>query len=132
MCYDFDMEITTSIKKIEVGKFYLIHDGSKTGHPGIVVWKDDLCNLYLIIKFGSTNNIDNVPLKHPISTNVNKSYVYKRPLLCKRRDIGKELIVDMAINEEDITFVMSIQFNNFACSSSINRKDKRHFNRLKK
>ena len=26
----------TSTKNIEIGKFYLIHDGSKTGHPGYV------------------------------------------------------------------------------------------------
>ena len=29
------------IKVIEVGIFYFIHDGSKTGHPGLIVWKDD-------------------------------------------------------------------------------------------
>ena len=37
-------------KTIEVGKFYLIHDGSKTGHPGLVVWKDDIANRYLVIR----------------------------------------------------------------------------------
>ena len=35
-----------SIKQIDVGKFYLIHDGSRTGHPGFVVWKDDEANRY--------------------------------------------------------------------------------------
>lgn len=50
----------TTIKNIEIGKFYLIHDGSKTGHPGFVVWKDDSANLYLLIKFGSAQNKDNM------------------------------------------------------------------------
>lgn len=27
-------------KNIEIGKFYFIHVGSKTGHLGFVVWKD--------------------------------------------------------------------------------------------
>ena len=34
------------IKNIEVGKFYLIHDGSKTGHPGLVVWESKEKNIY--------------------------------------------------------------------------------------
>ena len=32
---------STNTKNIEVGKFYLIFDGSRTGHPGFVIWKDD-------------------------------------------------------------------------------------------
>lgn len=28
---------STITKKIEVGKFYFIHDGSETGHPGFVI-----------------------------------------------------------------------------------------------
>ena len=37
------------IKNIEVGKFYLVYDGSKTGHPGFIIWKDDLKNRYLVV-----------------------------------------------------------------------------------
>ena len=33
------MENKVLSKIIEIGKFYLIHDGSKTGHPGLVIWK---------------------------------------------------------------------------------------------
>ena len=36
----------SSIKNIEVGKFYLIHDGSDTGQPGLIVQKDDANNRY--------------------------------------------------------------------------------------
>ena len=42
-----------TIKLIEVGKFYFVHDGSKTGHPGFVVWKDDLANRYLVVRTDS-------------------------------------------------------------------------------
>ena len=46
-------ENENKIKQIEVGKFYFIHDGSKTGHPGFVVWKDDEANRYLVIRTDS-------------------------------------------------------------------------------
>ena len=36
-------------KVIEVGKFYLIHDESMTGHPGFVFKKNDTENRYLVI-----------------------------------------------------------------------------------
>ena len=46
-------------KKIELGKFYFIHDGSKTGHPGLVIWKDDENNRYLVVRFDSDKyNVD--------------------------------------------------------------------------
>ena len=48
------MDKNQTIKNIEVGKFYLIHDGSRTGHPGLVVWKDDEKNTddpgYLLLR----------------------------------------------------------------------------------
>ena len=91
------MENKVLSKTIEIGKFYLIHDGSKTGHPGFVVWKDDEANRYLLVKFDSDKPGD-VPkikrgirhiikLKHPISNDVVNSYVKSRPILCKRKDI---------------------------------------------
>lgn len=49
-------------KNIEIGKFYFIHDGSKTGHPGFVVWKDDKKNRYLVIRFDS-DKFGDVPKK---------------------------------------------------------------------
>ena len=41
------------IKNIEIGKFYFIHDGSKTGHPGLIISKDDNANRYLVVRFDS-------------------------------------------------------------------------------
>ena len=38
---------TNNTRTIEVGKFYLMFDGSRTGHPGYVLWKDDSKNRYL-------------------------------------------------------------------------------------
>ena len=99
----FDMENKTRIKLIEVGKFYFIHDDSKTGHPGFVVWKDDTANRYLVARFDSDKEGD-IPktergirhitkLKHATDSNVVNSYVRNRPMLCKRKDFG---IIDLS------------------------------------
>ena len=65
----------TPIKVIEVGKFYLIHDGSYPGHPGLIVWKEDHANLYLAIKFGTTKNKENTEFKYCIGQNSKKATI---------------------------------------------------------
>ena len=116
-----------SIKNIEIGKYYLIHDGSEKGHPGLVIWKDDDANLYFLIKFGSTGNDSNILLPHKLSKDVENNYVYKRPFLAKRKDIGKEWAFDYDINDEDKTLLNDIVNNNPTYSTNINRKNKRYF-----
>ena len=108
------MENNVSTKRIEVGKFYFIHDGSKTGHPGYVVWKDDEANRYLVVitesdKSGnaSKREMDKrhlTDLDHLTDDQVVKSYIKKRLMLCKRRDIGKELI-RMKFHSDDLSKV---------------------------
>ena len=104
-------DIEKEIKVIEVGMFYYIHDGSKSGHPGLVVWKDDEANRYLVIRFDSDKfdveltkeqrGIKNITkLKNPTSNEVMNSYVHNRPMLCKRKDIGSVLI-GLSIFQED-------------------------------
>ena len=44
---------TTSKYELRLWSFYFIHDGSKSGYPGILVWKDDEKNKYLFVKFDS-------------------------------------------------------------------------------
>ena len=119
-------------KKVEKDHFYLIHDGSRTGHPGLIFWKNDEANLYLAIKFGTTDNQNNIQLKHPISKTISKSYVYKKPLLLKRKDIGKELLNDIRINIEDFKTVEQIKNIFPSLSKSVNRKSKRLFKYLSK
>ena len=116
-----------TIKNIEVGKFYIIHDGSDGGHPGLVIWKDDLNNLYLLIKFGTTQNDKNTPIEHPLSKNVSKHYVYKRAVLAKRKDVGREWMFDYEINDEDKSIVENVTIEQPVFSKSINRKDKRFY-----
>ena len=107
-----------NIKLIELGKFYIVHDGSKSGHPGFVVKKDDDANRYILIKFdsdkiGEKSKLDKgvrhiTKLKFPISNDVINSYVKNRPILVKRKDIwGKEL-TDLKINDADMELINEI------------------------
>lgn len=106
------------IKNIKVGKFYFIHDGSKTGHPGYVVWKDDEKNRYLVVRFDSDKYGD-VPkssrgvrhitrLSKKTSKDVACSYVRNRPMICKRKDIGAELKM-LKLHEDDYQIVAEIR-----------------------
>ena len=98
-------------KVIEVGKFYLIHDGSKTGHPGLVVWKNDDMNRYLVIRTESDKQgkitkreLERqhlIDLKHPTDNIVVKSYIRTRPMMCKRKDVGSKELVGMSIHPDD-------------------------------
>ena len=117
-------------KIIEVGKFYLIHDGSKTGHPGLVIWKNDEYNLYLAIKIGTSSNKDNLMLKELVSKENICHYVYKRPFLGKRKDFGSKSFVDLTITDELSFYVESYFDIRPVESKSINRKDRYHFKRL--
>ncbi len=98
------------IKNIEVEKFYFIHDGSETGHPGLVVWKDDEINRYLVVRFDRDKQGE-IPkklrgvkhiteLKHSTDEKIINSYARNRPMLCKRKDIGFPM-VDLKIHPDD-------------------------------
>ena len=89
-------------KKLEVGKFYLIHDGSRIGHPGIIVWKNDDVNLYLAIKFGTTQAKNNIQFKYPIEKNIKVSFVYKRFFLGRRKDFGSKELTRLNILQDDL------------------------------
>ena len=117
------------IKIIEVGKFYFIHDGSKTGHPGYLVWKDDENNRYLFIRFDSDKfdvtltkekrGIKHITkLKSPTSPLVMNSYVHNRPMLCKRKDIGSELS-GLLISNDDMSLIKEIANKNPELSRSL-------------
>ena len=105
------------IKNIEVGKFYFIHDGSKTGHPGYIISKNDEKNRYLIVRFDSDKYGD-IPKKergikhitqliHPTSITIMNSYVHNRPMICKRKDIGI-LLANLTLHGEDKELIYSI------------------------
>ena len=125
------MENKVLIKNIEVGKFYFIHDGSKTGHPGFVVWKDDKANRYLVIRFDSDKydvkltkeqrGIQHITkLTHPTSSTVMNSYVHNRPLICKRKDIGSK-IIGLTISSDDMRLIMEISRKNPELSPSLRK-----------
>ena len=116
------MENKVLLKNIEVGKFYYIHDGSKTGHPGLVIWKDDNANRYLVVRFDSDKfdveltkeqrRIQHITkLKHPTSDTVMNSYVHNRPMICKRKDIGTYLD-KLSLSNEDMDLIEDIRNRN--------------------
>ena len=120
---------------IEVGKFYFIHDKSKSGHPGLVVWKDDKANRYLVVKFDSdkfgvktkrekgTKHI--TELKYPISNKIKNSYVKNRPFLCKRKDIG-HIMPDLVLHPKDLVIIDTVKSKNPELSSSLSKNKKPH------
>mgnify|MGYP006872976980 CR=1 FL=1 len=121
--------INDKTKNIEVGEFYFVHDGSKTGHPGFVVWKDDKANRYLVVRFDSDKfdveltkeqrKIKHITkLKHPTSNLVMNSYVHNRPMLCKRKDIGSKLS-GLSISLEDMNIIETISKREPELSRSI-------------
>lgn len=123
------------IKIIEVGKFYFVHDGSKTGHPCYVVSKDDEKNEYLVLKFDSDKPGD-IPkkdrgIKHitklnrPLADNVANSYVKNRPFLCKRRDIWAHEMTDLKIDESDLKLIHEIGKRNPVYSTSFKKTNKK-------
>ena len=120
-----------TIKNIEIGKFYFIHDGSKTGHPGLIVWKDDLNNLYIAIKFGSTANSHNFPLGRAVGKGIKQSFIYKRAFLGKRKDYSGAVLNDMSVSKEDYKMILNkVDLINLISSKNINRKDKRYIKKL--
>ena len=106
---------TNNTRTIEVGKFYLIFDGSRTGHPGYIISKSDINNWYLAIRTESdkAGKITKralkrqhlIDLKHPTDKNVVKSYIRTKPILCNRKDIGKKELVGMRFHDEDMELV---------------------------
>ncbi len=118
-------------KKLLKGRFYALHDGSTKGHPGKLYWKNDNKNLYLFIKTGTTASPHNIILVVPTEKGVQRSYVYKRPILAKRKDVGGEL-PSMRFGKPDKKKIRGISQAPFDETPSIGRNDRRYVKRMKK
>ena len=126
---------TTNTKNIEVGKFYLIFFFFLTGHPGFVFWKDDEKNRYLVIitesdKFGNKSKRETdkrhlTDLDYPTESKVAKSYIKKRPMLCKRKDIGKKELIGMQFHDSDFVKVLYVSKQKPVMSPSNKNKNNR-------
>ena len=118
-------------KKVKKGKFYHFHEGSPSGHPGMVYWKNDNKNLYLAVTTDSSPGEHRTKLAYPTSSNVSKSYVYNRPLLAKRKNIGGERN-GMRFDKKDKQQIKVISKRYFRETPDINRRDRRYIRKLKK
>ena len=119
------------IKSIQKGKFYHVHEGSPTGHPGMVFWKNDKRNLYLTITTDSSEGEHRTMLSTPTSKEIKHSFVYNRPTLAKRRDIGGQY-KNMVFSKKDKNLLRIISRKNYRETKSIKSKDRRFIKRLKK
>ena len=117
------------VRNIEVGKIYLLFDGSKGGHPGLIVWKDDDMNLYIAIKFGTTKNDGNIPLQYQIVEG-KKSYIYKRLFVGKRKDIGKKEFKDFSLTDEVIKQYEDIRSNKLMFSKNVSKDGMKYLNNI--
>ena len=116
-------------KVIEVGKFYLLFEGSESGHPGYIIWKNDEHNLYLAIKFGTTPNKNNTKLNCSLRKYDKENLIYKKLFLGKRKNIGKNELTEMNITQEKLKDILkNIDLLSPSYSPDIRRNDKRFFN----
>ena len=118
-------------KHIEKGRFYHIHEGSKTGHPGMVYWKNDKRNLYLALTTDTSEGEHRLPLKVPTQQGAKKSYVQTRPLLAKRKDFGG-VRLNLKFSKIDKKLLKDLSRNQFRESLSIKHKDRYFIKHLKK
>ncbi len=120
-------------KKLRKGRFYLVHDGSKSGHPGMIYWKNDNKNLYLALTTETTYNKNLIKLHHKVSPNVKVSFVNKRPFLGKRKNFGDKSLIAIRFHKNDKKRVLrAISKKEPRYSTDITRKDKRYFKKRNK
>ena len=118
-------------KHLIKGRFYHFHEGSPKGHPGMVFWKCDKRNLYLALTTDSSNGEHRTKLTTPTSNDISKSFVYNRPLLAKRKDIGGHY-PNMKFSKKDKVLLKNISRRNYRETRSIKSKDRRYFKKLRK
>ena len=120
-------------KRLLKGKFYVVHDGSASGHPGMIYWKQDKKNLYLVIVTGTSYTKDLIKLIHPTDKNVKQSFIKKKPFLGKRKDFGSKEMKGMKFHKIDKKRVIrEVSKKEPTYSNSIKRNDKRYFKRIRK
>ena len=127
-----EKKLTAKAKTIKINKFYLIFDGSRTGHPGYIVSKDDTKNRYIVIRIESDKPGETTKeqrgvrhitrLKHPTSPKVLNSYVKNRPMVCKRNDIGSKELIGISFHLEDMPLIKQISKRNPEFSRSFKIK----------
>ena len=83
-------------KHLEKGKFYSINR-----HPGLIVFKNDMKNIYIGVVTGTSKGRHQTKLKHPTEPTVNVSYVKNRPILAKRKHFGSKELIGMKVHSED-------------------------------
>lgn len=102
----------------------MVHDGSKSGHPGKIVWKNDKMNLYLAVVTGTTYDQHKLRLKHPTDKSTSVSYVDRRSFIGRRRDFGNKELVGMKFHKDDKSIIKVIEQRKPIYSQSFKRRKK--------
>ena len=112
-------------KNLKEGCFYLTHDGSKSGHPGMIYWKNDEKNLYLAITTGSSEKGDPhfIELTEPTDKSVKKSFVNKKPFLGNRRDFDGKEKKNMSFHIGDYKILIKVCENSPRVGKRIKKSD---------
>lgn len=120
-------------KKLRKGRFYTVHDGSETGHPGMIYWKNDNKNLYLSLLTGTSSTKDNKSLTEPTDCSIDESFIHRKPFLGKRKDYGNKELKGMSFSKIDKKKILRpISKKEPRLSKNINRKDKRFMKKLRR
>lgn len=120
-------------KNLKTGCFYLTHDGSKTGHPGMIYWKNDEKNLYLAITTGTSEKDDPhfEELSKPTFETIEKSYVNKKPFLGNRRDFGNTEYPDMSFHIGDYKILIKVCENEPRLGKRVKKSEAKLISKIK-
>ena len=104
--------------KLEVGKFYNVHDQSEKGHPGRIEKADEINDQYLAVTTRSLTKEEYksgkwkkqyVELNVPTSKDVYKSILHKKPFKGSRLDFGNKEFTNLKIHKTDEKKVAQIK-----------------------
>ena len=97
--------------KLEIGKFYNVHDGSINGHPGRIEKIDEINDIFVSTTTGSMSKeeYERNPIRnnheeliHSTDNKVYKSFINKKPFIGSRDDYGDKQYPDMKYHKDDL------------------------------
>ena len=106
--------------ELKVGKFYNVHDGSRSGHPGRIEIANPKADTYISVTTRSLTEEeykkgkfrkDYKELKTATSKDVYKSLIHRRPFKGSKLDYGKEY-PNLRIDGDDESTVKAVMRGN--------------------
>ena len=107
--------------RLEKGKFYNVHDGSRSGHPGRIEYADEKKDIYVSTTTGSMTEEEyrknpyrknHIELTHTTDKTVYKSFINEKPFKGNRDDYGDKHYPDMKYHQDDLKTVEKVKKKN--------------------